>query len=138
MTRTTPYVPDLDGLHGDFFRLAATTGRLHLQRCDECLTFRHPPRYYCPGCFSPAWTFVPVGGGGHVYSKVVVHRPFGPAPTGDLPYATVVVELDEGPRILGIGRGAPPAEFTLDRHVRIEVEPSGEEFAHFGVVLDDG
>ncbi|MGH8999338.1 MAG: Zn-ribbon domain-containing OB-fold protein [Acidimicrobiia bacterium] len=135
-TPTPGYVPDTDGLHAEFFRLAATTGRLHLQRCDACSTFRHPPRQLCPACFSTQWSFVPAAGCGHVHSSTVVHRLFGPAPRGEVPYAAVVVELDEGPRVIGTGCGVEPWGFRAGLRVRVDVEPAGAHFAHFAVVAD--
>lgn len=130
------YLPTPHGLHAEFFRLAASTGRVHLQRCRDCRRVRHPPRHYCAACGSDGWDFVPTANGGTVYSAVVAHRAFGPAPVPELPYVAVVVELREGPRILGTGHGSPPADWVIGRPVRIDVHAVGEAFAAFRVVLD--
>ena len=33
------------GSAAEFYDAAAAAGALHLQRCDACATWRHPPRY---------------------------------------------------------------------------------------------
>jgi uncharacterized OB-fold protein len=125
-------VPDPDGRNADFYRYAATTGKLHLQRCDECARTLHPPRYLCAGCGSDALTFVPASGRGRLFSWTVTHRPVDPGWAHALPYATVVVEMEEGVRLVGAWRGELD-QLVLDAPVQVEVEPASEEFAflHF-------
>lgn len=133
MSGAARYVPVPDGLHAEFYRVAASTGRLHLQRCRDCGIFRHPPRHYCPSCSSPAWDFVASSERGSVYSFTVTHRSFDPAWADETPFVTVAVELEEGPRVLGAARGLDPQTVQLGQPVRIEVEPHSEEFAFFWV-----
>lgn len=138
MSAPTPaYVPVLHGLVADYYRLAATTGRVHFRRCDACGTAHHPPRHYCPACASAEVTFTPSAGRGSVHSAVVAHRVFGPPPVAEVPYVAVVVALDEGPRVLGVGRGAPPGGFAIGQRVRIEVEPVDDTYAAITVHLDE-
>lgn len=66
------YVPETERLNREFFQ-ACASGALHLQRCDGCETFRHPPRYYCPRCFSGDWSWQPISGIGQVASWVTTH-----------------------------------------------------------------
>lgn len=132
------YVPAVSGLAAEYYRRAAATGQVHLRRCGACAAMHHPPRHYCPACASHDLSFVASPGRGTVYSAVVAHRVFGPAPVPEVPYVVVTVELDEGPRILGTARGAPAEAWTIGRRARIEVEPAGEAFAVLRVVLDDG
>jgi uncharacterized OB-fold protein len=56
-----------------------------------------------------------------VFSWTITHRPVDPAFTP--PYAVVVVELDEGPRLVGNVRGIEPAELELDLPIVVEIEP---------------
>lgn len=74
-------------------------GELRLQRCLTCSTFAHPPREMCGSCgsFEREWT--PVSGRGAVYSFVVTRQAIHPSFEGHIPYATVIVELDDGPRL---------------------------------------
>jgi len=124
-------VPDPDGRNADFYR-AAATGKLHLQRCDECARVLHPPRYLCAGCGSDSLTFVPASGRGRLFSWTVTHRPVDPGWAHELPYATVVVETEEGVRLVGGWRGTLE-QLALDVPVVAEVEPVSEDFAfiHF-------
>jgi len=120
------FVPDPDGRNADFYAHLAA-GRLHVQRCEDCSRVLHPPRYQCPGCGSEALAFVPASGRGRVFSWTVTHRPVDPGWSAALPYATVVVELDEGVRVVGAWRGANAA-LRLDLPVFVEVEPAGDRF----------
>ncbi|MDE3075716.1 MAG: Zn-ribbon domain-containing OB-fold protein [Chloroflexota bacterium] len=76
-------------------------GRLLLQRCSTCDRFRFPPMPSCPYCGAPAWNEVASAGRGRVYSWVRVHVALTPAVKDDVPYTIAVVELDEGPRVVG-------------------------------------
>ncbi len=133
MSADTPakMVPDPDGRNADFYRCAAT-GRLHLQRCDDCARVLHPPRYQCAGCGSEQLTFVAAQGQGTLFSWTVTHRPIDPGWAARGPWATVVVELAEGVRVVGGWRGAL-SELALDLPVVCEVEVVSDAFAriHF-------
>lgn len=128
----TTYVPKPEGLHLEFHRLAVT-GQLHLQRCDDCSRWRHPPRWLCPVCRSPQWSFQPVGGGGKLYSMVVTHFPFDKAWSQAGPYSTAVVELDEGPRLVGAMRSIDGIEVEPGMAVRVVPEHRTDDFAFLWV-----
>ncbi|MEW6474272.1 MAG: OB-fold domain-containing protein [Actinomycetota bacterium] len=136
MSSPGKYLPSLEGLNLEFHRRAVETGRLHLQRCADCGVFCHPPRYYCLACSSPDRELVPSSERGSVHSFTVSHRTFDPGWAEETPYATVVVELDEGPRVIGALRGLDPSALELGRRVRVEVERRGEEFAFLWVEPD--
>jgi uncharacterized OB-fold protein len=125
------YVPEPEGLNLDFHR-ASVGGTLHLQCCDECGLFRHPPRYYCPACSSAESTWTPCSGQGCVYSWVSTHFTVDRGWVNDVPYATVAVELDEGPRVVGAWRG-PIGQLEIGLPVVAVVEPKGEDFAFLWV-----
>jgi hypothetical protein len=68
-----------------------------LQKCDSCGKHQHYPRPFCIACDGEiAW--VTAKGTGTIYSKTVVHMPV--SPFFQPPYTVVVVQLDEGPRIM--------------------------------------
>ena len=121
-------IPDPDGRNADFYRHAAT-GRLHLQRCTACSSWYHPPRYLCRECGSDALEFTPASGKGRVFSWTVTHRPVDMAWAREIPYATVVVAMEEGPRIVGALSGMDPSELALDLPVRAETERVTDDFA---------
>lgn len=126
------YVPQPEGLNLAFHQ-ASAGGTLHLQRCAACGVFRHPPRYYCPQCASVQWAWTPCSGRGRVYSWVVTHFTVDRGWVDEVPYATVAVELDEGPRVVGALRGAGPAQLELAMPVMVTVEAKGDEFVFLWV-----
>lgn len=81
-----------------FFWDALKEHRLLIQRCDGCGALRHPPRPMCPRCNSLAWTAIESAGRGEVFSFVMPHHP--PSPWLEHPYIVVLVELDEGVRLV--------------------------------------
>lgn len=99
-----PRAPAPEGLNLEFYEQMAS-GTLHLQQCGDCERFRHPPRYRCAECFSVAYRWTPSPGRGRLFAWTVTHFPFDRGWADDLPYATVVAELDEGVRLLGAWPG---------------------------------
>ncbi len=120
-------VPNPDGRNADFYRLAAS-GRLHLQRCPSCQLYYHPPRYLCRECGSGELEFVPSEGRGRVFSWTVTHRPVDPGWADEIPYATVVVAMEEGVRVVGALNG-DPGVLELDLPVTVEIDRVSDEFA---------
>jgi uncharacterized OB-fold protein len=114
------FTPSPDGLTAEFYvHLAA--GELRLQRCDECGRWRHPPRVLCGACGSAQWQWQPVSGRGVVYSWTVTHQALVPPFADDLPYAVVVVELAEGPRLVTAVQGIAPADLRLGLAVQAHI-----------------
>jgi len=128
-------VPDPDGRNADFYRHAAT-GQLHIQQCNACGHYHHPPRYLCGECGSHDLRFVASPGRGRIFSWTVTHRPVDAAWAREIPYATVVVAMDEGPRLVGALRGIDPSALALDLPVRAEIERVSEEFARIYFLPD--
>lgn len=117
------------GPNADFYARAATTGVLHLQRCDACGAWRHPPRVRCAACGSDALSWQPSAGRGRVFSWTVTHQALDPAFADHLPYAVVVVELDEGPRVVGNLVGLDPAALELDLPVEVVLDRRSDSVA---------
>lgn len=122
-----PRIPTPEGLNAEFYE-RALGGTLHLQRCSACVRFRHPPRHLCPGCSSPSFEWVPSQGRGRLYSWTVTHFPFDRGWASELPYATAVVELDEGVRLIGAIEGLEPAELEPGLPLEAGLEPLDERF----------
>ena len=72
--------------------------RLLIQKCDACATLRHPPAPTCSECGSLDWGTIEASGAGMVHSYVVMHEPRLPA--FEYPLLILLVELDEGVRVL--------------------------------------
>ncbi len=130
---TPPHVmiPKPDELDLDLYQAIVKAGSLCLQHCDACGSFTHPPRYYCPRCSSGAFTFSPVSGKGKVYSYTVSHMSVEPAWQAHLPYVTLVVELDEGPRVVASARDLKPEDVRIGMPVRVVTEAKSDGFAIF-------
>ena len=77
---------------------AAREHRLVAQRCTSCGRLRHPPRPMCPQCRSLDIEVVELSGHGTVYSFSIIHYP--PTPYFDYPVLAVLVDLDEGIRLV--------------------------------------
>ncbi len=131
MTSARPdrMLPAPDGLGAEFYARAAATDVLHLQRCSDCDTWRHPPRVLCAACGSGAWTWQPTSGQGRVFTWTITHRATDPAFAEELPYAVLVVALDVGPRVVGNLIGLDPAELRLDLPVQVVLDHRSDSVA---------
>jgi len=119
-------LPDAEGPHGALFRAWARERRLLVQGCEACGRLRHPPRVLCPACASEASAFVPVSGRGRLFTWTVTHQGMHPAFAAEVPYAVVVTELEEGPRIVSQIRDLSQEALALDLPLRVELEEAAE------------
>lgn len=62
-------------------------------------------------------------GRGEVYSYVVAHPPFLPAFGDMLPHILVLVQLDEGPRLVGYMVQCTPERMAIGMRVRVVFKP---------------
>ncbi len=83
-------------------------GELVLQQCGSCGRWQHYPRTVCRHCGAPDPTPQRASGAGTVHAATQVHRAPDPE-NGRHPYLLVLVELDEGPRLLTHLLDAKPA-----------------------------
>jgi uncharacterized OB-fold protein len=105
-------MPVLEGLTGEFYGFLGR-GELRFQRCTACREWRHPPRARCRACASEDWQWEQSSGRGRLFSWATVHQPVHPA-FANVPYAVLVVEMDEGVRMIGSLGGLGPAALVLD------------------------
>ncbi len=138
MTRTSPdpaprkYVPVTEDLNKEFFE-ACANGVIHLQRCDGCHEFRQPPRYYCRHCFSDQYSWQPISGLGTISSWVTSHFTVDRGWIDELPYTSIVVQLAEGPRLLGAMRNMTADDLELGKAVVLVGEAKRDDFVFFWV-----
>jgi len=102
---------------------ALKDGRLLLQHCGECSAVQAYHQAICRKCGSTALEHRPASGYSTVYSFSVVHRAPGPAFKDDTPYAVLLVELDEGPRMISSFVGGKPEDVTFGMRLRLVCEP---------------
>ena len=110
--------PKLEGLAGEYYGWLAR-GELRFQRCGACGTWRHLPRPICPACHSSEWSWERSAGRGRVFTWTVTHRALHPH-FSEVPYAQVLVEMDEGPRVLSWVVDVPPDDLAFDLPVEVE------------------
>jgi uncharacterized OB-fold protein len=102
-------------------------GELRFQRCTDCGAWRHPPRVLCAACGSPRWAWGRSTGRGRIFTWTVVHQAMSPAFVSEIPYAVIVVETDEGVRVVANLRGAGPEVLRLDLPVEVVFETVDDE-----------
>jgi uncharacterized OB-fold protein len=88
MSLTAPFV---DGL---------ALGVLRYQTCCECAGVQRHPRMACEHCGSPRLAWQNAGGQGSVFALTVVARAPSEAFRELVPYTLVLVDLDEGARLM--------------------------------------
>ena len=96
--------------------------RLMIQRCDPCGTLRFPAREQCADCLSTKSSWVAVSGRGTVYSYNIMHQLYHPAFAAELPYAVVVIKLDEGAKFTSNLIGIRPHDIKCGMPVEVVFE----------------
>ena len=101
MTSNTPrrVVPQPDELTQPFWD-AAAENKLVIQRCQDCQFWSHPPRIMCNKCHSLNQKYEQVSGKGRPYSWAVMHMQSITGFEDRVPYTTLLVELEEQPKLL--------------------------------------
>ena len=117
MTTARP-LPAMDGLAGQFYGFCRQR-ELRFQRCTGCGAWRHVPRELCAACGSWAWEWAPSSGRGTVFTWTVAVRAMHPAFQEAVPYAAVVIEMEEGVRILSTVTDCPPGELVIGMPVTV-------------------
>jgi uncharacterized OB-fold protein len=113
-------LPKLDPLNHEWF----TRGVITIQRCSDCQAFQHPPDEICGTCQGDRLQWRECEGGGHIESVAVVHQAVHPAFKASVPYALVVVSLDDAPGVNVIGNVVDrrPQDVEIGQRVRAVFE----------------
>jgi len=93
---------------------------LAVQRCTACSVRQHPPEEICHRCGATAFTHDVLGTAGTVYSYTVAHYAVNRALADSVPYAVVLVSLDEDPTIRVVGNmpGVPVGDIRIGMAVQ--------------------
>jgi uncharacterized protein len=110
--------PDVDSAG---FWAATNRGELAICRCQECRAWMHPPLERCRTCGNRT-AFETVSGAGVIHSFIVMHRASVPG-LGEVPYAIVLVDLDDAPgiRLTGILAEARPEDAAAGAAVQVRI-----------------
>jgi uncharacterized OB-fold protein len=120
-------MPESDREFRPYFE-AAAEGRLMMRRCSGCGLLRYPPGIACPWCNSLDSEWIQVSGKGTIYSYEVVTQAIQPGFADWVPYAVILVELDEQ-------RGVPTPDEALRLIANLvtpELRPEAEERVAIG------
>jgi len=102
---------------------------LKLQRCAECKQWLAPPRPMCPNCQSQESEWVPASGRGTVHSFVTYQE--SPHPAFLAPYSVVLVDLEEGVRVVSNPAGIEPDELEIGMPVEVVYEDVDDDLTLF-------
>lgn len=117
-------LPAPDPLSSEYWE-AAADGRLLIQRCPSCGHRQHYPRQLCTACGAdPEWE--EASGRGTVHTFTVVRQNGAPGFRGEGPYVVAMIDLEEGPRLMGNVTGVDPEGVHIGMTVRayaVRAEP---------------
>jgi uncharacterized OB-fold protein len=106
------------GRDNAFFWEGVEAGELRIQKCNTCGFVNHPPQPLCASCSSSDQGWVVSSGKGSVYSHVTHHYP--PLPGVERPHTVLLVELEEGVRLVSEwAEGKKPEETTIGMPVTV-------------------
>lgn len=94
-------------------------GELRFQRCTNCGAWRHIPWPMCRHCHSFEWEWARSSGRGTVYTFTIVYQALHKAFVEDVPFAGVIIELAEGPRIVSWVTDIPPDQLAIGTPVEV-------------------
>jgi uncharacterized OB-fold protein len=115
VTKPLPQIgPDM----APFFE-AAHRHELVVQRCAKCRALRFPARAICSRCLAREASWAPMSGRGTVFSFAIMHQAVHPGFAAEVPYAVVVIELEEGVRLLSNLVDCPLADLRIGLPVEV-------------------
>ena len=116
--RPTPAI----GRDSKFFWDGVEASELRIGQCNACKTLHHPPQPICRSCQSTDMGFAVSSGKGVVYSFVTHHYP--KLPGVELPHTVLLVELEEGVRLVSEwAAGAAPEQTVIGQQVQVAFTP---------------
>jgi len=111
-------LPRRRGMAGEFYEYCKKH-ELRFQRCTDCGTWRHVPRDMCAQCGSFNWEWAKSAGKGTVFSWTTAMQPMLPQFADLVPYSPVVIEMDEGVRLVSWLTDVPPDDLRLGLPVEV-------------------
>ena len=103
------------------YRRYLESGLLGFQRCAGCGAAVFYPRVVCPLCGGPDLAWQTSSGRGVVYATTAVYRR-----EGD-PYNVVLVDLDEGFRMMSRVESVPAEDVEIGTRVRLRLDREGND-----------
>src|ERR671917_724553 len=105
----------------EVYRRHLESGLLGFQRCAGCGAAVFYPRVLCPVCGASGLTWEISSGLGVVYATTAVYRREG------APYNVVLVDLEEGFRMMSRVAGVPAEDVEIGMRVTLRVDREGDD-----------
>ena len=114
----------------EFFWRKTKDHELWIQRCIDCSEAFFYPRLHCPKCRTDKVEWFQASGMGTLYSYMINYRP-APGFEAEAPYAIAVIQLEEGPRMMGniVGIENTPENLVLDMPLKVTFTDATEDIA---------
>ena len=122
MPQQTPLPLPVPTIDNQEFWDACNRKELVIQHCPRCDVFRHPPRPLCPGCRKGNLGWKQVSGLGTIYSYTITHQAIHPALKDRVPWAVIMVDLDEGVRMISHLVYCPVEDIRIGMRVEVLFE----------------
>jgi uncharacterized OB-fold protein len=107
---------------------SACAGSLLIQECPACGNRQHYPRSLCLACgATPAW--LSASGRATVHSFTVIRQAGLPPFNEWVPYVVAVVDLEEGPRMIGNVVDCEPEQVSIGAAVTAVIHRYSSDFA---------
>mgnify|MGYP001341657863 CR=1 FL=1 len=120
-------IPFVDNVTKPFWD-ATVEGRLTFQECPACGHRQFYPRAICTACGGTP-ELVDAAGTGTVHTFTVIRQFGGPGFKDELPYVVAMIELDEGPRMMGNVTDVDPELVRIGDPVQVWFAPAGDRCA---------
>jgi uncharacterized OB-fold protein len=111
------------------FWQGCAVGELRLQHCLSCGHVQYPARKLCSGCFAQEVEWRKASGHGTIRTWSTVVAPGAPGFEEEIPFLSVLVELEEGPTMLSVLRECAADEVDFDMPVEVIFEQRSEEIS---------
>ncbi len=108
--------PDGGGWPAETYRRYLEAGELGFQRCTHCGVAVFYPRDLCPACGSVSLEWETSSGRGTVYATTAVYR------RDAEPYNVVLVDIEEGFRMMSRVEGVPAEEVEIGARVTLKID----------------
>jgi uncharacterized OB-fold protein len=100
-------------------------GVLRLQQCNACQQYQFYPRIFCSHCGNNELQWREASGRGRIASYTVVQR--GVSKDYPAPYVVILVDLEEGPRMMSSLVETEPDSVAVGASVKVEFAAWSED-----------
>ncbi len=97
---------------------AARAQKLLMQKCPRDGFFFYP-RSHCPHCLQTDWSWLPAQTSGRIHSFTIERLGQDPGQRARVPFVIAVVDLDDGPRMIGNVIDCPHEALRVGMPVRV-------------------